>query len=140
MTRIAVAFPDGIFHYLLLRKITSKSTGLDNIRVRLLKVSADVLVKPLTLLMNRSLTEGAIPFDWNHASVTPINKAGSTTDAANYRPISTLPVFAKILERAVHITVYTYLRGNRLLSIYQSGYRPLHSRSTCLICHQQVTP
>lgn len=83
--------------------------------------------------MNRSLAEGAIPFDWNHASVTPINKAGYTTDAANYRTIPTLPVFAKFLERVVHITVYTCLRDNRLLFIYQSGYRPLHSRSTCLI-------
>ena len=83
--------------------------------------------------MNRSLAESAIPSDWKHASVTAIHKAGSTTDTANYRPISTLPVFAKILERAVHNMVYTYLQDNRLLSIYQPGYRPQHSTSTCLI-------
>ena len=116
-----------------LRKIkTSKSTGLDNIPARLLKDGAAPLAKPLTTLINRSLAEGAIPSDWKHASVTPIHKAGSTTDAANYRPISTLPVFAKILERAVHTMVYSYLQENRLLSIYQSGYRSLHSTSTCL--------
>ena len=65
--------------------------------------------------------------------VTPIHKAGTTTDAANYRPISTLPVFAKLLERAAHNMVYSYLQDNSLLTNYQSGYRPLHSTSTCLI-------
>ena len=44
--------------------------------------------------------------------MTPIHKAGSTTDAANYRPISTLPVFAKILERAV--TLISRTTGLRL--------------------------
>ena len=61
-----------------LKKIkTSKSTGLENIPARLLKDNAVALAKPLTLLMNRSLAEGAIPSDWKHASVTPIHKAGS---------------------------------------------------------------
>ena len=83
--------------------------------------------------MNRSLAEDAIPSDLKHGSMTPVHKSGSTTDAANYSPISTLPVFAKILERAVHTMVYTYLQNNRLLSIYQSGYRLLLSTTTFLI-------
>ena len=83
--------------------------------------------------MNRSLSEGSVPSDWKHAVVTPIHKSGSTSDAANYRPISTLPVFSKILERAVHTMVYAYFQENNLLSNHQSGYRPLHSTSTCLI-------
>lgn len=116
-----------------LRKIkATKSTGLDNIPARLLKDGAVVISKPLTILLNRSLTEGTIPSDWKHATITPIHKSGSTSDAANYRPISTLPVFAKILERAVHAMVYSYLQEHRLLSKYQSGYRPLHSTCTCL--------
>ena len=107
---------------------TSKFTGLVNIPARLLKDGADALAKPLSVLMNRSICEGSIPSEWKHATVTPIHKAGSAADAANYRPISTLPVFTKILERAVHTMVYTY----QLLSNYQSRYRPLHSTSTCL--------
>ena len=53
-------------------------------------------------------------------------------DAANYRPISVLLVFSKIIERAVHLMVYEYLRRNKLLSVYQSGFGPLHSTATCL--------
>ena len=116
-----------------LKKIkTSKSTSLVNIPARLLKDGADALAKPPSVLMNRSICEGSTASEWKHATVTPIHKAGSATDAANYRPISTLPVFTKILGRAVHTMVYTYLQENQLLSNYQSGYRPLHSTSTCL--------
>ena len=69
----------------------------------------------------------------NPQNETPIHKSGSKTEAANYRPIFTLPIFAKILERAVHTIIYAYLQEYNLLSTYQSGYRPLHSTSTCLI-------
>lgn len=71
--------------------------------------------------------------DWKHARVTPIFKSGSKTDPANYRPISVLPVFMKILERAIHEMTYTYLLENNLLSTCQSGFRPLHSTTTSLI-------
>ena len=116
-----------------LKKIKpNKSTGMENIPARLLKDGAEAITKPLTILMNRSLAEGSIPSEWKHAIVTPVHKSGDKKDAGNYRPISVLPVFSKILERAVHRMVYTYLQNNRLLSTFQSGFRPLHSTTTCL--------
>jgi len=50
----------------------------------------------------------------------------------NFRPISALTVFSKILERAVHCMVYSYLQEHSLLSPLQSGFRPLPSTCTCL--------
>ena len=44
---------------------------------------------------------------------------------------SILLIFSKILERAVHRMVYSYFQKHRLLSPLQSGFRPLHSTSTC---------
>ena len=83
--------------------------------------------------MNRSIDEGSIPSEWKHALVTPIHKSGQKSDPANYRPISVLPVFMKIMERAIHKSIYTYLQENKLLSNLQSGFRPLHSTTTSLI-------
>ena len=51
---------------------------------------------------------------------------------SNFRPISVLPIFSKILERAVHGMVYKYLQEHKLLSSHQSGFRPLHSTASCL--------
>ena len=73
--------------------------------------------------MNRSIDDGSIPSEWKHALVTPIHKSGQKSDPANYRPISVLSVFMKIMERAIHKSIYTYLQENKL----QSGFRPLHS-------------
>lgn len=84
------------------------------------------------MLMNRTINEGTIPTDWKHAIVTPVHKSGPRTDPSNYRPISVLPIFSQILERAIHRMVYDYLQEHKLLSPLQSGFRPLHSTSTCL--------
>ena len=73
-----------------------------------------------------------MPSDWKHAVVTPIHKAGPKTLPSNIRPISVLPVFSKILKRAVHQMIYKYLQEDNLLSSHQSGFRSLHSTSTCL--------
>ena len=101
-----------------LKKLESnKSTGLHNIPARLLKDGADALATPLG--MNRSINEGSIPASWKHAIVTPALKFGSKSDISNYRPISVLPVFAKILEKAVHEMVYNFLLQHKLLSSYQ---------------------
>ena len=82
--------------------------------------------------MNRTINEGTIPSDWKHAVVTPIHKACPKTLPSNIRPTSVLPVFSKILKRAVHQMIYKYLQEHNLLSSHQSGFRSLHSTSTCL--------
>ena len=109
-----------------------KSTGIPGFPARLLKDGSDTISEPLTLLMNRSLREGYVPDEWKHALVTPVHKAGSKSDPSNYRPISVLPVFSKILERGVYKMVYDHLQLNNLLSPSQSGFRSLHGTSTCL--------
>ena len=119
------------FVYKQLKTLNSKkSYGLPDIPIRLVKYGVEALARPLMLLLNRSIKEGTLPVDWKHVIVTPVHKAGSKSDPSNFRPISVLPVFSKILERAVHRMVYTFLQKHRLLFHLQSGFRPLHSKST----------
>ena len=54
-------------------------------------------------------------------------------DLENYRPISVLSVIANLFEKTIFNQVYTYLNENKLLSKYQSGFRPIHSTPTALI-------
>ncbi len=54
-------------------------------------------------------------------------------DKNNYRPISILPVLSKVLERCVHMHFSTFLEGNNLITLVQSGFRHMHSTLTSLI-------
>ena len=77
--------------------------------------------------MNRTISEGSIPSEWKHAVVTPVYKSDSKTDPANYRPISVLPVFSKILERAVHkmvIPIYSSTIFSLSTSLAFAAYTP----------------
>ncbi len=53
-------------------------------------------------------------------------------DKNNYRPISVLPIFSKIMERLIHDRLYGYLDQCQVLSSSQSGFRKSHSTTTCL--------
>ena len=53
---------------------SGKASGLDNISPRLLKNSAEVIAKPLTRLINASLSQGAVPRAWKFAKVIPFSK------------------------------------------------------------------
>ena len=95
-----------------------KATGLDNIPARLLIAdSAEIIAAPIALLINTSLTSGQVPAEWKAARVVRLFKSGKVVDMDNYRPISILPVFSKVLERAVHKQLlYHYLQLHKILS------------------------
>ena len=121
-----------------LRKLVNDSPvgeadGLDGIPTCLLKLSFTFIAASLTHIFNLVISTGYIPKDWKSARVTPIFKADSRVDPANYRPISVLSVIAKLFEKAIFNQVYKYLNDNKLLSKYQSGFRPMHSTLTALI-------
>ena len=63
----------------------------------------------------------------------PVFKQGDRADLDNYRPISIIPVVAKVFERIIYDQLYAYLMVNNLLSTHQSGFRSLHSTVTSLL-------
>ena len=104
-----------------------KATGLDNLPSSLLKDCAISLSKPLSFIINLSITTGKVPNVWKMAKIVPIHKSGATGKPENYRPISVLPILSKILEKAVHCQLMQFLEENHLLSDSQFGYRPKRS-------------
>ena len=94
----------------------------------MLKDAALVLTKPLTFIINLSLETGVVPSEWKVAKVIPLYKSGSQAEIDNYRPISILPTFSKILEKIVYKQLMAHLERHNLLFKYQFGFRP--NRST----------
>ena len=117
----------------LLKIDSNKSTGVDGISSRMLKLAASIIAPSITKLINLSFSLNACPSLWKTAKVTPIFKSGDPTDVTNYRAISVLPILSKIAERHVHNAVYSFLCANDLIYIRQSGFRSKHSTETALI-------
>ena len=87
----------------ILKKLKNKkSSGCDEIPIPPIADGASVIATPLTYLINRSVRESVFPSSEKCAKVTPVLKSGEKGVMDNYRPISVLPVFSKVLERVVH--------------------------------------
>ena len=80
----------------LLSLKTDKSTGLDGISSHFLKDGADILVGPVTHIVNLSISSEVFPSIFKKARVKPLFKKGSRLDVGNYRPVSILPVLSKV--------------------------------------------
>ena len=118
----------------LLNKLKkSKAVGLDKISSRLIRECADLICKPLCYIFNQSLNVGMFPDDWKCARVTPLFKQGERDDLNKYRPISVIPVIAKVFERIVYNQLYAYLTKHNVICKCQSGFRSIHSTITALL-------
>ena len=110
-----------------------KSTPIDSISVVVLKNIGSIIAPYLARIINLSLTQGIFPCSLKVARVVPIYKKGSREDKSNYRPISILSVFSKIVEKAVYKQVYNYLLKHSILSDRQYGFRTGKSTTHALL-------
>ena len=81
-----------------------KSPGPDNIHSALLRNCARTVAIPLTIIYQKSFSEGILPDDWKTATTIPIFKKGNKHDASNYRPVSLRSVPCKVLESLIRDT------------------------------------
>ena len=127
------AKPEEIRNFIL--RSTDSSCCLHVIPTRLLKSCIDVLVAPITYLINLSLSEGIFPTSFKQAVVSPLLKKPSLPkdDLSSYRPISNLNFISKLLEKVIYTRLCTHLDSFPSLSHYQSAYRKLHSTETALL-------
>ena len=63
----------------------TKSTGLDMIPARILKIFANIIAPSITWISNLSLKRGIFVDEWKKAWVLPIYKSGNRSNCENYR-------------------------------------------------------
>ena len=113
------------------RSPTKKSPGHDGITRPLLKALPRKSIVLLTQIYNGILRTTHIPHSWKHARIVMIKKPNKPqNDPTSYRPISLLPLLAKILERILLPKLMHYL--GELIPSTQFGFREMHS------CPQQL--
>ena len=111
----------------------NKSPGYDDISFNVLKKCFSSLCEPLKYLFNLSIEKGIFPDDLKIAKVTPIYKTDDKSNLSNYRPISVLSCFSKILERIMYNRLYQYLTENKILYHKQFGFQTGHSTEHAIV-------
>ena len=68
----------------------------------------------ITHIINLSIETETVPDELKSAIVKPLFKKGSRLEVGNYRPVSLLCIISKVLERAIYVQLYDYLKSNQL--------------------------
>ena len=84
-------------------------------------------------LFKVSIQQGIFRDSLKIAKVTPIFKSGDKGNVINYRPISILSVFSKVLERIVYSRVYNHLDSKGLLHERQFGFQRNNSTEHAIL-------
>ena len=113
----------------------STATGVDDIDTKTVKLVADLLVPPLTHVINLSISTSTFPEIWKFAKVIPLLKSMSSDPLLpkSYRPVALLPILSKVMEKAVFNQLVSYLEENKLIHPNLHGSRAGHNTSTALI-------
>ena len=110
-----------------------KAPGHDKIIIDQFKDLGEGGIRMFLELTNEIYEKGEFPDTWKNAIMVPkLKKEKSAKDPASYRPISLLPVGAKIVEALVLSRLNPYLEKRGLISVIQTGFRKGESTSTNL--------
>jgi hypothetical protein len=117
----------------VIRKLKGKfSAGYDEIPEFVVKQCAMSIKGPLTHIYNMSINSGTFPELFKVARIKPLYKKGDTYSIQNYRPISVLPVFSKILEKIMYNRLTMFLDKYNIITEAQNGFRKQKSTGMAL--------
>ena len=90
------------------------------------------ICSPFTNICNKSLSNGIFPNNMKIAKVIPLFKSGENDIFTNYRPVSLLSQFSKILEKLVDRRLDSFFDKHKILVEQQYGFRKARSTSMAI--------
>ena len=111
---------------------SNKAHGHDKISIRMINICDKSVCKPLNLIFDQCIDTGSFPLELKKANIVLIHKKGDKQCLKNYRPVSSLLIRGKTLERLILNEIFSFLIENNLISSNQSGLKPGDS------CHKQL--
>ena len=111
----------------ILKEMKESSPGWDEIQAKIVKKTFISFIAPLTHICNLSILKGCFPSELKLAKVVPIFKADCRSTYTNYRPVSVLSCFSKLLETLMYDRLISFIIQHELLYKYQFGFRKAHS-------------
>ena len=93
----------------------------------MVKYLSEAISGTLADFINESFSSGI------HPSLIPIFKAKSKLDVSDYRPISLLQTFNKILEKLMHKRIISFLEKHDVIFTHQFGFQKNRSTTQAIL-------
>jgi len=113
--------------------LQNKSCHLSDVPIFIYKHFSDLISPIISQLFNLSLETGVFPTVLKAATIIPIHKSGDTTCVNNFRPISMLPILAKIFEKLMLKRLLSFIKRKNLIADNQFGFRKNSSTADALL-------
>ncbi|KFV87304.1 RNA-directed DNA polymerase from mobile element jockey, partial [Struthio camelus australis] len=92
-----------------------KCMGPDGMHPRVLRELADVIARPLSVILERSWRTGEVPEDWKKANVTPVFQKGKKEEPGNDRPVSLTSIPGKVMEQLLLEVVTKHVEDKKVI-------------------------
>ena len=96
----------------------NKAHGHDEISMKMLKLCAPSICKPLTLLFENCLASREFPNVSRKSNVVPVHKKGDKQLIKNYRPVSLLSICGKLMEKLMFNSIFNFIDTRNMLSVH----------------------
>lgn len=118
----------------LIKKLNnSRACGIDEFKIQPIKAVAQYICQPLSHICNLILNSGDFPDVLKIAKVSVIFKSGDPNDMNNYRPISVLPIFSKVIEQVINTRILSFCKTNHIIAEQQYGFQKQKSTEMAIL-------
>ena len=117
----------------IISNFRDSAAGWAELKPSIIKTVKDSIKIPLAHIGNLSFDTGIFPVELKIAKIVPIFKSGDECTLTNYRPVSVLPVFLKIMEILMYDRLISYMLKHNILFEYQFGFQKGKSTHMALI-------
>ena len=98
-------------------------------QLKLLEANENFFAEGICFYFKKSLENGLFPNCLKLANTTPVFKKGARTSKNNYKPVSILSVFSKILEKLLSRQFSEFF--DNILSNFKCGFRKGYGTQHC---------
>lgn len=113
----------------------NKASDIYKIKPTILKDLTPFISPILTTLFNKAIDENEYPDSLKLTKAIELYKSKDKTLPVNYRPISLLPIIAKLLDTIINEQVMQHLTKHNIISPTQYAFRP---NSNCTLALQTI--
>jgi hypothetical protein len=102
----------------------NKASDIYKIKPAIIKDLTDFLAPTLTTLFNRAIDENEYPDALKVTKLIELYKKKDRTLPENYRPISLLPIIAKLFDTLINKQIMHHITTHNVISSTQYAFRP----------------